>query len=169
MTATLLAGCAENAVLQLEVPLPAAFVQDSGRIEYAVVQARRGPTDYDVAWLDEATDPIPLGDRPFVQRVDLVAEGETIGAPLAIKVVYCQQAEGCGRDTGGFEVSRWYRIERAFYTGAYTQLRLPMEAVPIEDSTEAEVFGRCQVGGCGSDPDSTAPQRGCIDGRHLCE
>lgn len=147
----------------------AASVQDGRRFEYAVVQARRGPTDFDVAWLDETTAPIPLGDRAIVQRIDLVADGDSITTPLALKVVYCQAAEGCGRGAGGEDVARWYLVERAFYRGAFTSLRLPTEPSPIEPSTEPRDIGRCEIGGCGSDPDSTAAQRGCIGGRHLCE
>ena len=139
------------------------------RFEHAVIQARRAPTDFDVAWLDETTEAAPLGDAVRTQRVDIVADGDQITEPLAMKVVYCQNAEGCGRGSGGPEIERWYRIERAFYTGAYTFLRLPLDTAPFEPSTEPQVFTRCEVGGCGSDPESTAPERGCIDGRHLCE
>lgn len=105
----------------------------------------------------------------WTQRVDIVADGAQITAPLAIKVVYCENAEGCGRGSGGAQIERWYEVERAFYTGAYTFLRLPLHAAPIEPSTAPERFTRCEVGGCGSDPASTAPERGCIGGQHLCE
>lgn len=151
------------------MPLPPAFLQDGVRFEHVVIQARRAPTDFDVVWLDESTEAAALGDETRTQRVDVVAEGGQITAPLAIKVVYCQNADGCGRGAGGPEIERWYEVERAFYTGAYTFLRLPLDVAPIEQSTEPEIFARCEVGGCGSDLSSTAPERGCIGGRHLCE
>ena len=92
-----LSGCAQNAILELDVPLPAAFTQDGTRFEHAVVQVRRAPTDFDVAWLDETTEVAALGEAVRTQRVDIVADGSQITEPLAIKVVYCQNAEGCGR------------------------------------------------------------------------
>lgn len=143
-------------------------MQDGVRYEHAVVQARRAPTDFDVAWLDETTETAALGDEVRTQRVDIVADGEQITEPLALKVVYCQNAAGCGRGAGA-QIERWYLVERAFYVGAYTALRLPLDSAPIEPSTMPQTFARCEVGGCGSDPDSTAPERGCIEGRHLCE
>ena len=151
-------GCAQNAILELTIPLPA-----SG----AVGGATRASIGFQSS---EATDPSTLSpnvpdQRSFdlppggdaVQRLSVVA-GD-VESPLWLSVRYCD--ETCSAT----EPPTWIRYERPFYLGEFTEheLTLPLPGAPDVEVGTCEVFG-CFPGG--------RPPNPCIydEGtRHACD
>jgi hypothetical protein len=163
-----LVGCADNAILEVELDLPAA----NADTRYAVVQGRSGEVDFDATWAGGGViDGLELSNETMLVGIEADDGGE-IDAPLALRIRYCiDPACGDARDGEAQEIQ--VTVERAFYEGEYTLLRA--EALPLPDVID------CTTGGC-------APERvmvekcrieGCragmtinwcnSDGLHFCE
>ena len=131
----LLAGCARNGILELTFELPA-----SPRLSATELRVLSGEqTDFDSPrW--SGAEPQPL-DYDRTVRVDVVAEGEALEEPLALRLRLCDGS--CTQTSPEVRVG----IERAFYAGARTWVSI---AVPVisADSFEPMFVGRCEVGGC---------------------
>lgn len=151
LLALLLLGCARNAILELDVELPAG-------VSHAELAALSAPPPFDApAWDAASVERLDeVGDRA---RVELVAEGSAIEAPLGVVVRLCA-SDPCEDAPAEVRV----RAERAFYVGARTWLDLAIPAVPASPAT-VEV-ARCEVGGClpGDTLDFCRD-----DGTHYCE
>ena len=152
--AVVLGGCARNAVLELEIELP----PEEG-LALAELYVLSDYTDFsDAAWTEAQLEPLTeLGD---VARVDIVAEGASIERALGLRIRLCT-AEPC--PAGAPE--QLVRIDRAFYVGERTWLRIPLPATPVRDP-ELLIFDRCEVGGC-LDGDTLSYCR--LDESHYCE
>jgi hypothetical protein len=135
MALCLLAGCARNGVLELTFELPA-----SPRLSATELRVLSGEqNDFDSArW--SAAEPQPL-DNDRTVRVDIVAEGAAIEAPLALRLRLCDGS--CTPTSPEVQVG----IERAFYVGARTWVVIDVPVVPSE-SFDPIFVRRCEVGGC---------------------
>ena len=131
----LLAGCARNGILELTFELPA-----SPRLSATELRVLSGEqTDFDSPRWSSA-EPQPL-DYDRTVRVDVVAEGEALEAPLALRLRLCDGS--CTQTSPEVRVG----IERAFYAGARTWLSIEVPVIPAQ-SFEPVFVGRCEVGGC---------------------
>lgn len=157
-------GCADNAILEMELVLPEA----SGDVRYAYVQTRSGEVDFEDAWSGSGeVDGLELGQDVIVSiEAD---DSEEIGEPLAIKLRYCT-TERCTAPADEPAQEVRVAIERAFYRGAFTRIRLadlpPVTACAETCEVQRRDIERCAVRGCRAG-DTT---RYCdSEDRHFCE
>lgn len=166
-------SCARNAILELELELPA-----SPEPLYVVVDAR-SDRDFDAPWGDAALEAIPLpascaraepppacGERTLDPTcslvVSIVGGGADEARPLRVRVRFCTDP-ACALDPQPPE--HRVELERAFYLGRYTQARVCIDAVPTSSAPETERIERCEVR-C---RDGSAAQHCRLDGTHFCE
>lgn len=150
-------GCAQNAILEIEMTLPPA--DQVGGMTRAVIgfQLSGAATPATVTPDQQEFLLPPAGDS--VQRLSIVASGGDVELPLWLSVRYCDTECGFG------EAPRLIRYERAFYVGEFTQHELTLPLPTDEDVA----VGTCEVFGCLGD---TMPTSGaCVygEGRHACE
>lgn len=159
LVAVLLAGCADNAVLELDLGLPPESFDGINR--FAFVQARSGLEPFDEPW--GGTDPVDgfrLGLEPHREELSIVAEEGAIAEPLRIKIRYCF-ASRCTALSDAEAPQAEIEIERAFYEASRTFLTLDVTGMD-----EAIAIEKCRVRGCIGGSVSTFC-RG--DGTHFCE
>jgi len=164
-------GCADNAVLELELELPAAA--DGRGHAYVETLSTEGldGADFDGPWEGRAVEQgFALGSSRSMQDVSVVASGASLERALGVRVRFCSDARcEASADSTERREARWV-FERAFYRGRRMTYRLVVPAIPAVPSGAPVEVGRCQVGhGCApgtslDDPDFCRP-----DGRHLCE
>jgi hypothetical protein len=169
-----LAGCGQNAVLELELDLPK---NPGASTRYAVVRVASGASPFDEAWQgDDALPPFALDpSAASVQRVSLDGSSDVEGAPVRVKVRFCRDpsCSALGDDTAP-EVR--LQIDRAFYAGkrtSYTwsiacvpnvagQTDTPLCATPQRGETDAT---KCEVAGCRTG----VAHSYCVGEKHFCE
>jgi len=155
-------GCAQNAILELTLELPA---QPTGAPLLVQVQARTAETvDFAESWA--GTEPVSglgLADEPSTRTVSIVG-GDDLTRELGIRVRFCREAEctGLGDDRAP---ETQVLVERAFYLGHRTRLRLEIPEVPGPSPVPMRVE-RCRVEGCLAGTTSTYCS---LDGRHFCD
>lgn len=136
VTAVILAGCARNGILEITISLPAS--PRLGETELRVLSGEQ--TDFDSPRWSQAQAQQLGNDRTV--RVDVVAEGEAIEEPLALRLRLCE-TDDCLASEPEVRVG----IERAFYVGARTWVHVDVPIVP-DESFDPIFVGRCEVGGC---------------------
>lgn len=157
-------SCADNAILEIELDLPAS---PSATPTYAFVQTRSADTvDFSVAWGGaDAPDGFLLGAAPVVQHVSVVASDASMSRPIGVRVRFCADRV-CGSlspdDSRAPEVR--YVITRAFYRGHRTRVTL-VPSMPSTTPTTTTI-AKCEVAGCTS---GTTANYCYGDGRHFCE
>ncbi len=162
----LVTGCAENAILEVELMLPPA----SGAVRHVFVQTRSGEAEFEATWSGSGSvDGIVLADgAPSRSVVSVEADdGAELDAPLSLKIRYCT-TERCTEVADSDAQEVWVSVERAFYEGRYTQLEVELPAVGACSppcATELS-FTKCQVRGCRAGDTVMYCDR---DGRHFCE
>jgi hypothetical protein len=166
MAATISGGCAQNAILELEVVLPQLSGPD-GEV-FALLQPRK-PEGYpfENAWAGSDLPAIPLS--AVTRRVDMVSvESDDEATDLQIKITYCNSAS-C-TELGDALRQEWFLIERPFYIGARTHVTLETSSSlptdPPGPGAVPTVIGRCDVRGC---VEGMLSDYCRMDGRHLCE
>ncbi|HHH30471.1 MAG TPA: hypothetical protein ENK57_19310 [Polyangiaceae bacterium] len=170
------AGCARNAILEVEITLPPR----AGEAQYALIELNPdelGDMPFEVQWAAVPLEPLALGDAPVSTSVSVIAEGYAGDALLRIR--FCRSpdcAEILPPSDPQQEVR--YRIERPFYTGARTRVNLmvplpspapaPRGCVEVVTSepTYLCTVERCAVQGCAS---GDVVSNYCIADRHYCE
>ncbi|MCB9596420.1 MAG: hypothetical protein H6719_27100 [Sandaracinaceae bacterium] len=165
--ALLLAGCAQNAILELTFEVPTADAAGVAGATVAVLEFRSDastvpPSGVLGTDMPSATLLLPPGG-PVTQVVSVVAPGDAVETPLWVGVHYCAREAGClGADFNPMNQS-WVRYERAFYVGEYTEHGLPLPAAMERVDVDA-----CLVYGC---LDRERPSSGACDmaGVHACE
>lgn len=170
-------GCARNAILEVDVELPAARGEANfARVELNVDEL--GETPFDVEWGAPPLEPVALGAGPSLLDASVVAEGYA-GDVLA-RVRFCKSPT-CDdlttpRDP---QAEVRFRVERPLYVGNRTgvALRIPevpatpsmpprdCEMVPAGQPTWACVIERCDVRGCQSGDGLSF----CVGDLHACE
>jgi len=170
------AGCARNAVFELELDLPA---QPAGVTPlYAVVQVRND-ADFSADWSTVVPlEGIPLnpscpssavtcGDRELSgcsAVVSVVGDGADFTRRLRVRVRFCA-SPSCEGSDDATPPQAHIEVERALYQGRYTQGRVCIDSVPPTPTPEASVVGRCDVR-C---RDGEAVMHCRADGSHFCE
>jgi hypothetical protein len=161
-----LVGCAENAVLEVELTLPAQ--PSTGDPLFAYVQARSADVvSFDEAWAGtDAVEGRALDTTVSTLPFSVVAGGASFTRQLGIRVRFCVTSDCTGlHDDQAPEVR--YRIERAFYQGRRTRLSRVIAPVPPSGVVAPIVeIDKCDVEGCTSGSTSTY----CfMNGHHFCE
>lgn len=173
----LTSGCTRNAIFELELALPPT---PPGEQRYAVVEAR-SDLGFEQDWPDGSleglrlvttcapVDPaLPCDERALDPEcsavVSIVGDGDDLTRPLFVRVRFCADP-WCAAP--GDEIAPEHRIEieRAFYTGRYTQARVCIEEVPAVTSAIPERIERCEVR-C---REGSAAMHCRLDGTHFCE
>ena len=158
-------ACGTNAILELELALPAAPAEASGPI-YAFVQARTNAS-FDVPWSGAVPfDGIPLEPAPSQHLVSIVAEPGQYDDDLFVRVSFCAspRCDGFGDD---FAPERRLRIEHPFYETRRTRASWVIAEVPSETVETPDVIDRCSVEGCREG--TTRNFCRLSDGSHFCE
>lgn len=166
VVAATLAGCADNAIAELTLDLPVR----SGEVRWAYVQARSGTRDFDDEWAgDDPLAGLALEDSRRTVVVSVEADdGEELDRPLLVKIRYCRSPR-CDDPTDGGAQQVRITVERAFYRGHFTEIRLPEGLPAVCDPPCAPTtytVTKCEVKGCRQG----VTTRYCDDeGRHYCE
>ncbi len=166
--ALVLTGCAENAVLEVELTLPAQPA--TGAPLFAYVQARSADVvSFDEAWAGtDAIDGRALETAVSMLPFSVVAGGASFTRQLGVRIRFCASRDctGLGDDRAP-EVR--YRIQRAFYQGHRTRVALVIDAVPAPPppiGAPITDIDKCDVEGCTTGTTSTY----CfMNGHHFCE
>lgn len=173
----MLGGCAQNAIFELHVDLPAlgaAGTTVGGRsARFARVQVLPGTAAFGVERLQWLTPAVALETAGRAVMVSVPAEGGEITLGLHVKAQLCDD-EACTNIVN----ERWYAFERVFYQGRYTCAEVDfagdladatMTTPTLGDpDTAATAIDRCAVTGCVSGNELSL--HNCSgDGRHFCE
>ena len=149
-------GCAENAILELDIVPP-----EAGTATLLNVQVLSSDEELDAPQdLGSGTERFVLGNDPT--HLHVVADGPEIERPLLIGVWTCA-GETCSDEEQG--PTQLLRVERAFYLGEYTHLDLNLRGRPLTGVVEVS---RCAVQGCGIADTSYCWDDGGVQ-RHYCE
>jgi len=177
VAALLLGGCARNAIFELELDLP----PDPSGIRYAVVQAR-DDADFSADWSAVAMvqgvrlqpacsrpDPSPACDDRALDPtcsavVSVVGDEDDLTRPLRVRIRFCEDP-ACAAAADASSPETRVELERAFYTGRYTQGRVCVDAVPPVPVGEPIRIERCEVRCRKGD----AVMHCRADGTHFCE
>lgn len=114
----LVAGCADNAILELTIDLPAArSCAARARLEARFSSPEEGLCPEDVDWNRDAEDFV-LDATPTLTLVDVVAEGADVEADLCVRVRWC--ATDCARHDLAVDPSETVRLAQPFVRGNRT-------------------------------------------------
>ena len=129
-------GCADNAILELEITYP-ALPSDVPEL-YVVAQAQKASFgQVELRWMGvESSRSVQLGAAPQLQMpLSIVGEGEipeTGTEDLIIKFLFCTTPNCRSDDLEADPIfgEIWYRVESPFYLGDVTKLSLTLPGVP---------------------------------------
>lgn len=157
----LLAGCGQNAILELTIDLPAAPA--AGEEWFAAVQPRTSENPFEEDWPPDDLPPITLGSETMQDAVSVVTEDTSLDVHL--KVRFCRSAD-CTALADATSPEVWYLLEHPFYEGKRTSVHIEIAEVPMGRPTMPSVVDRCLITGCLT---GTAAMYCTLDGRHVCE
>lgn len=147
--ATLSIGCAQNAILELQVDLPAAPTPSDGRPWFAQVQVRRASDNpFDTDWMGVDDQLFELGDTRQWGCISVVSSDQELD--LHIRVRFCR-GDNCLDLLDASPPERWYSLEHPFYIGRHTYYRITDIAEVPECTTDGDCggIGACVDGLCG--------------------
>ena len=158
-------GCAQNAVLEVELSMPANPAGEPPRFAY--VQAQSSDTvSFDETWAGRDLLGVPLGSEPTTDAISLVTDDAAVmPRAIGLRVRFCVTEDCTGLGDDRAPEAR-FRIERGFYQGRFTRLELVIDALPVPGTPTRRDLGRCEVEGCtvGSTSDFCT-----TSGAHFCE
>ena len=168
LLAMILAGCAENAVLELQVELPPAPQPATGEPWYAQVQVRRSTAGFVEDGFWSGTDPrtIQLGESRQWDCISVESHDDTVS--LNVRVNFCRSPD-CGSDDRARVAERRYTLEHPFYIGRHTYWHTRIDRVPECGSDDDCTRGVCLTAdrrcGCATTSDCCPPGEPC---NHEC-
>ncbi len=157
-------GCTDNAVLELEVDLPA---NTTGTDLYAFIQVRTDELGFDVPW--SGADPVDgfllSPTERSTQPISIVADAADFERDVRVRATFCSapRCDGFGDDRAA--ESR-LEIEHPFYSLSRTNVMWRIETVPAMTDPAPVFVERCSVAGC---RDGTTSDHCRMDGTHFCE
>jgi hypothetical protein len=168
--ALFLAGCAENAVLELQVTLPPAPAPASEDDDpwYAQVQVRRSSAAFVEDGFWSGTDPraIQLGESRQVDCISVVSHDDTVS--LNVRVNFCRSPD-CDSDDRARVPELRYSLEHPFYIGRHTYWHTTIDRVPEcatdDDCTRGVCLSADRRCGCATTADCCPAGEPC---RHEC-
>jgi len=154
----LLGGCAQNAILELQLDLPAA---PDANEWFALTQVRnREGHPFDIPWMGGDLGSVQLGSERQFDCISVESDDES--ADLHVRVRFCR-SEDCLDLMDGTPRERWYRLNHPFYIGRRTYHTITIGEVP-----ECEVTADCAVGMCDSGVCTCTTDADCGPGL-ICE
>ncbi len=157
LLALLASGCAENAVLELQVELPPA---PTGEPWFAQVQVRRAAGNgFDAVWMGSDPRAVELTSAPQWDCISVQTNDDTVD--VNVRVRFCHEIDclGFGDDTAP---ERRYFLQTPFYIGRRTYWATTIDAVPQCTSDSDCEVGACVAGQCGCATDADCcPSGGC--------
>lgn len=122
-------GCAQNAILELQIQLPAAPTGDTWFAQTQVRNADGHP--FSIPWMGGDIESVPLEASPKWDCLSVESGNEA--ADLHVRVRFCRSADCLDLDDGTRR-ERWYRLEHPFYIGRRTYHQIQIDSVPLCDS-----------------------------------
>ena len=157
------AGCAQSAVLELQLMLP----MQAGSARFARVQVRRAEGHpFELEWLGQDVEAIELGAEPSRAQISVVSPDSQ--TDVHIKVRFCV-SPSCDAFEDDMAPELWYRVERPFYLGRRTSWATCIDAIPTALPLTPIEVGRCEVRGCARSAGSTTNCGSMGTGAHFCE
>ncbi len=160
-----LSGCADNAILELDVTLPANPNPDTPLYAQVLARSSRLQTFEDDWLLFDSFDGFQLEEESQLRVISIVADPVDYDSNVLLRVLFCTEPRctGIGDDNAG---ERRMVIERPFYSGQRTRADWTVGDVTDSVVEVPEVISVCQVRGCRSG-DLTSY---CYDGTedHFC-
>ena len=156
-------GCADNAILELRVQLPAAT---STEPQYAFIILRSSAdTDFDENWVTSQVDGFLLEGSAREVTISVVAQPEDFGSDLLARARFCSTArcEGFGDDTAG---EHRLVVEEPFYSLRRTTAEWVLPGVATTVQEVPDRIDRCSVQGC---RDGITSSYCRADDTHFCE
>ncbi len=152
-------GCAPEAVLDLQVMLPARAASGEARVA-SIQTARAAGHPFDAPWSDEGFE-VELDDAPTLAAWSVLASDPA--TDLHLKIRFCRE-RGCA---GGAVGERWFALEHPFYVDRRTSWASCITSAPITRPDAPLEVDRCQIRGCLV---GGVPERWCrFEGHHYCE
>lgn len=150
----LLGGCAQNAILELQVELPAAPPDDGQGPWYAQIQLRRAADHpFDIDWMGGDLEGVQLTDRTRWDCISVESMDPT--ADLNVRVRFCRSPNCLNLPLDAVRRERWYRLERPFYIGRRTYWRTRVTDVPeCASDDDCGGIGVCNDGICSCELDA---------------
>lgn len=163
---TLLSACARNAVLEVELTVPAQPA--TGPARFAVVQFETDQVAFESDWRSSNDYPgAPLAPEPQTLAYSIVSEDpQTV---VQVKVSFCT-TESCTalpEDAPDRTPAVWYRLERSLFVGQRTRWRPVIDAVPSDPPEAVIEVDKCEIEGCITATGETSFCR--LSGEHYCE
>ncbi len=162
LTCLLSSGCAQNAILEITIDMPAA---DPLRPNL-VVQALSGEADFSNDWPQSQLTGIPLDTTEAnLVEVGIEGSGDDLLRELNVRLRFCEDPE-CHAIADGDPPEVWLTFERAFYQAEYTSYEVSLMPPPTMAPSSPTVIGKCAVFGCVEGSSETGY---CIGDVHHCE
>ncbi len=173
----LLTGCANNAIFELQVILPAVMqpIPTAPQITHVKMQIQPGPSVWGDSWAVTSTQtvgPIALTGVDQEITIDVEGDGDHLDGAVDVRILYCS-SDDCGNSVS----ERWFEFRRPFFKGKVTNYRIEAALtttgleVSDDEGTEpppAQVIDKCQVAGC-VDTNGEFLANYCDNGVHWCE
>ena len=157
-----LCGCAQNAIFELHVRLPARGVEPGAR--FARIQVQPTTASFETSFDTGGTAAVELPEMgtPRSVMVSVLASPSEITAGLHVKVLLCEDA-ACTTPLS----ERWYAFNRVFYTDRYTCFEAPFDSDVVNATLESEIIevNDCDISGCRN---SNVATGNCTGGVHDC-
>lgn len=159
------AGCARNAVLEVELTVPGQPA--TGPARYAVAQFEAAPQPFEADWRGSNDHPgRPLDGGPQTLAYSVVSEDAS--TVVQMKVLFCTTPDCSALEDAPDRVpSLWYRLERSLYIGERTRWDVTVDAVPQDPASDVIEVDKCAVEGCIRATGETSFCR--LSGEHYCE
>ncbi len=167
LAALLCSACAQNAVLDLDVELPAAgTLAGSTPIEAVTVQLDSDTADFDSDWaagLPRQT--VSLDATRTTLQLSVLAQPDHVERSLALRVYYCTSLAACEATPVEAQAELRVVMPRAFYRGVATRYRLVASSPPDGTTPGVLEVDPCDVAGCRDGEMASW----CEGGVHLCD
>ena len=162
-----LAGCARNAVFEVDLTIPP---QTPGEPLFALVQVENGSVLFEDDWQSGSREGIPLTGSTQTLHYSIVTEDPTTVVQLKVRFCVSSFCDSLPADDPARGRTVGYRFERAFYVGERTRWRGTIATLPDPAGgtpTAPIEIGRCEVEGCIQGAGATSFCR--LSGEHFCE
>jgi hypothetical protein len=158
-----LAGCAQNAALEITLDLPPG--PSDGTTVYVLTQPRSAAENpFTDEWRGDDLPAIELMPGMAIEdQISVLSTDDS--TDLNLKVRFCAN-ENCTAIEDDMAPERWYALEHPFYIGERTYWSVSIPTIPTMRDTEPTPVEMCDIRGC-VDGDLSSYCR--VDGRHLCE
>jgi len=163
-------GCAQNAMFELQVQLPA---NPPGETWFAQIQVRdQNGHSFSIPWMGGDVPTVALGSEARWDCISVESLDPTVS--LHVRVRFCH-SEDCLDLEDGDPPERLYSFEAPFYIGSRTYYRVTVPRIPSCTSSLDCAVGVCIEDRCGCSIDADCggefrcePGFGCVNAIDRC-